>query len=203
MAPHAHQLQQRSYYQTSGGPQGTGQGGPQGGPGVRGPRWPQQGGGQMGGQRPQSQQYNPNYRGNAPRMQGQSGQQNARNPTATQGSRPMTATQAVQGGRGGAPRGGPTGGPRPTATGPGGQQFKYQNNTRNLPQSQQSVPTFSSANVVVNSGGSGGQGVSAGQQGIQVQGQEPLTASMLAEANPQEQKQMLGLNYLIIIFDLY
>jgi polyadenylate-binding protein len=188
MAPHAHQLQQRSYYQTSGGPQGAGQGGPQGGPGVRGPRWPQQGGGQMGAQRPQSQQYNPNYRGNAPRIQGQSGQQN-RNPTATQASRPMTATQAVQGGRGGGPRGGPTAGPRPTATGPGGQQFKYQNNTRNLPQSQQSIPTFSSANV--NSGASGGQ-AGAGQQGIQVQGQEPLTASMLAEANPQEQKQMLG-----------
>jgi polyadenylate-binding protein len=114
----------------------------------------------------------------------------------------MTATQAVQGGRGAGPRGAPTSGPRPTATGPGGQQFKYQNNTRNLPQSQQSVPTFSSANVV-NSGGAGGQGVSGGQQqGIQVQGQEPLTASMLAEANPQEQKQMLGLNYyLIIIFD--
>jgi len=30
------------------------------------------------------------------------------------------------------------------------------------------------------------------QQGIQIQGQEPLTASMLAEANPHEQKQMLG-----------
>jgi len=63
-----------------------------------------------------------------------------------------------------------------------GQQFKYQNNTRNLPQNsslQQSVPSFQSQQV-------------APQQGIAVPGQEPLTASMLAEANPQDQKQMLG-----------
>ena len=85
----------------------------------------------------------------------------------------------------GAPRGGAQGGQR--AQGPrapsGGQQFKYQNNTRNLPQNsglQQSVPSFQSQQV-------------APQQGIAVPGQEPLTASMLAEANPQDQKQMLGM----------
>lgn len=30
------------------------------------------------------------------------------------------------------------------------------------------------------------------QQAVHIQGQEPLTASMLAEATPQQQKQMLG-----------
>merc|ERR1712029_1092530 len=30
------------------------------------------------------------------------------------------------------------------------------------------------------------------QQAVMIQGQEPLTASMLAAAQPQEQKQMLG-----------
>ena len=30
------------------------------------------------------------------------------------------------------------------------------------------------------------------QQAVHVQGQEPLTATMLAAAQPQEQKQMLG-----------
>lgn len=82
------------------------------------------------------------------------------------------------------PRGQATQQPRaqsgPRAQGPGGQQFKYQNNTRNLPQSVQSVPSFQS------------QQVAQPQQGIAVPGQEPLTASMLAEANPQDQKQMLG-----------
>ena len=35
-------------------------------------------------------------------------------------------------------------------------------------------------------------GVPPPQQAVLVQGQEPLTASMLAAAPPQEQKQMLG-----------
>merc|ERR1712126_279585 len=35
-------------------------------------------------------------------------------------------------------------------------------------------------------------GVPPPQQAVLVQGQEPLTASMLASAPPQEQKQMLG-----------
>lgn len=33
------------------------------------------------------------------------------------------------------------------------------------------------------------------QPAVHVQGQEPLTASMLAAAPPQEQKQMLGKNH--------
>lgn len=179
MAPHAHQLQQRSYYQTSSGPQsGPGQQSGQ----LRGPRWPPQGG-QMQGQRPQTSQYNPNYRGGAPRLGGtqQTNTQIQRNAAPGQGSRGPMASGAPQGVPRGGPRGGQPGGPRQPST----QQFKYQNNTRNLPQG---------------SGQSGAGGVQTfisreaqqQQQGIQVQGQEPLTASMLAEANPQEQKQMLG-----------
>ena len=36
------------------------------------------------------------------------------------------------------------------------------------------------------------QAQSPAQQAVHIQGQEPLTASMLAAAQPQEQKQMLG-----------
>jgi len=176
MAPHAHQLQQRSYYQTNAGPQ-AGQGQPGGQ--VRGPRWPPQGG-QMG-QRPQSAQYNPNYRGGAPRVGQQ--QQSARNPTAGQGSRPGMGGPGGPQGVSRPPRGQQPGGPRQPSAGPP-QQFKYQNNTRNI--GQTSVPSFNPSST-----GRPDQQLQA-QQGIQVQGQEPLTASMLAEANPQEQKQMLG-----------
>lgn len=41
------------------------------------------------------------------------------------------------------------------------------------------------------------------QQGIQIQGQEPLTASMLAEANPHDQKQMLGERLFPLIHGMY
>jgi polyadenylate-binding protein len=66
--------------------------------------------------------------------------------------------------------------PRP----PHQQSFKYTPTVRNPP--QQMMP---------------GQVVPAGvapppQQAVVIQGQEPLTASMLAAAPPQEQKQMLG-----------
>lgn len=37
------------------------------------------------------------------------------------------------------------------------------------------------------------------QPAVHVQGQEPLTASMLAAAPPQEQKQMLGKNLRIML----
>jgi len=41
------------------------------------------------------------------------------------------------------------------------------------------------------------------QSAVHVQGQEPLTTSMLAEANPQEQKQMLGERLFPCIHGLY
>jgi len=72
------------------------------------------------------------------------------------------------------PRGPRVGGPRV------GQSFKYTPTARNPP--AQVMP---------------GQMVAPGgapppQQAVLVQGQEPLTATMLAAAPPQEQKQMLG-----------
>jgi polyadenylate-binding protein len=157
---HAHQLQNRSYYPNSGPQQG--QGGQASGQ-VR-PRWNQQSG--QGLPRQQSTQYSSNYRGSAPRGGGV-GQQ-----------RPMSGQPRSIGP---IPR---TGQPQQRAQTPArsGQQFKYQNNTRNLPSGQlgPSVPSFQS------------QQQQQPQQGIAVPGQEPLTASMLAEANPQDQKQMLG-----------
>ena len=39
------------------------------------------------------------------------------------------------------------------------------------------------------------QGVGSGSQAVHVQGQEPLTPTMLAAAPPQEQKQMLGTGF--------
>lgn len=52
--------------------------------------------------------------------------------------------------------------------------YKYTANMRNPPQA---MPMPTQAPV---------------QQAVHIQGQEPLTASMLAAAPPQEQKQMLG-----------
>jgi len=56
--------------------------------------------------------------------------------------------------------------------------YKYTANMRNPPQPQ-SVPQAVTQQAVA-------------QQAVHIQGQEPLTASMLADANAQEQKQMLG-----------
>jgi len=58
--------------------------------------------------------------------------------------------------------------------------FKYTPNTRNLPQQQQQYQQQIMQQHM------------APQQSILIHGQEPLTASMLAAAQPQEQKQMLG-----------
>lgn len=52
----------------------------------------------------------------------------------------------------------------------------------------------------------GGAGAGAGgppQQALHIQGQEPLTASMLSSANPQEQKQMLGERLFPLIRSMY
>jgi len=61
------------------------------------------------------------------------------------------------------------------------QSFKYTPTARNPP-----------AQVLPGPGMVAGPGVAPPQQAVVVQGQEPLTASMLAAAPPQEQKQMLG-----------
>lgn len=81
------------------------------------------------------------------------------------------------------PRGVVPGGPM-GAAGPGA-PFKYTPTMRNPPQpGQPPMPVP----------GPGGAGVpqAQAQQAIAIQGQEPLTTSMLAAATPQEQKQMLG-----------
>jgi len=54
--------------------------------------------------------------------------------------------------------------------------YKYTANMRNPPQAAMAIPAQTPSV----------------QQAVHIQGQEPLTASMLAAAPPQEQKQMLG-----------
>ncbi|GFT95244.1 polyadenylate-binding protein 1 [Nephila pilipes] len=56
--------------------------------------------------------------------------------------------------------------------------YKYTSNMRNPPQPQTVQQAVTQQAVA--------------QQAVHIQGQEPLTASMLADANAQEQKQMLG-----------
>jgi polyadenylate-binding protein len=72
---------------------------------------------------------------------------------------------------------------RPTSMQQGGphqQQYKFAQTARNMPQ-----PTSQYQQAMA-------QQTVAPQQSILIQGQEPLTTSMLAAAMPQEQKQMLG-----------
>jgi polyadenylate-binding protein len=64
--------------------------------------------------------------------------------------------------------------------GPHQQQYKFAQTARNMPQ-----PTSQYQQAMA-------QQAVAPQQSILIQGQEPLTTSMLAAAMPQEQKQMLG-----------
>ena len=47
------------------------------------------------------------------------------------------------------------------------------------------------------------QALAAAQPAVLIQGQEPLTASMLASAPPQEQKQMLGERLFPLIQGMY
>ncbi|MGH0161375.1 UNVERIFIED_CONTAM: hypothetical protein FKN15_048296 [Acipenser sinensis] len=127
------------------------------------PRWTTQ------GVRPQHFQGMPNaLRPSAPRAPTFS----AMRPTSSQGvprvmSTQRVATQAM--------------GPRPTAAAAaapgvrGVPQYKYAAGVRNPQQHLNTQPQ-----------------VSMQQPAVHVQGQEPLTASMLASAPPQEQKQMLG-----------
>merc|ERR1719259_285302 len=79
----------------------------------------------------------------------------------------------------------------PAMAGPRQASFKYTQSARNPP-----------GQVV------GGQMMPAGgapppQQAVMIQGQEPLTASMLAAAPPQEQKQMLGERLFPLIQRMY
>ncbi|XP_064484190.1 polyadenylate-binding protein 4-like [Ornithodoros turicata] len=108
------------------------------------------------------------------------------------------AQQQQQAPGGGAPRvmGQPA---RPTSLAPQAQQtgprpaYKYTQTMRNPPQAVavQQVP-FQAA----------GQ-TAAQQAAVHIQGQEPLTASMLAEATPHDQKQMLGERLFPLIHRMY
>ncbi|XP_042913680.1 polyadenylate-binding protein 1 [Parasteatoda tepidariorum] len=59
--------------------------------------------------------------------------------------------------------------------------YKYTSNMRNPPQQPQTAQQAAAA-----------QQQAINQQAVRIEGHIPLTPSMLAEANPQEQKQMLG-----------
>ncbi|XP_011708061.1 PREDICTED: polyadenylate-binding protein 4-like isoform X2 [Wasmannia auropunctata] len=91
-------------------------------------------------------------------------------------ARPITGQQAVGGANmqnrsmGGPAVGVSSGQSRPP-------NYKYTANMRNPPQAAMALSASSGPTV---------------QQAVHIQGQEPLTASMLAAAPPQEQKQMLG-----------
>ncbi|KAG8189297.1 hypothetical protein JTE90_019057 [Oedothorax gibbosus] len=98
------------------------------------------------------------------------------NPTAAQ-QQPNNARVTGMGPTAGQAR--PAAGMQP-ATGQGRPAaFKYTSNMRNPPQQQQIQQTQVQQSM-------------AAPQAVHIQGQEPLTSSMLAEANAQEQKQMLG-----------
>ncbi|KAG8258057.1 hypothetical protein J6590_036796 [Homalodisca vitripennis] len=112
-----------------------------------------------------------------------------RAPTAAQPSmrnaiaaRPITGQQpSIQG------RGGPIGSSQPVSVSAQGRpaNYKYTANMRNPPQP---MPVAQQAQV---------------QQAVHIQGQEPLTATMLAAAMPQDQKQMLGERLFPLIQRMY
>uniref|UniRef100_A0A1B6M666 PABC domain-containing protein n=1 Tax=Graphocephala atropunctata TaxID=36148 RepID=A0A1B6M666_9HEMI len=112
-----------------------------------------------------------------------------RAPTAAQPSmrnaiaaRPITGQQPnIQG------RGGPIGSSQPVSVSAQGRptNYKYTANMRNPPQP---MPVAQQAQV---------------QQAVHIQGQEPLTASMLAAAPLQDQKQMLGERLFPLIQRMY
>lgn len=67
--------------------------------------------------------------------------------------------------------------------------YKYTNNMRNPP--------------AVSGGGPAAAAAPVAQPAVHIQGQEPLTPSMLAAAMPQEQKQMLGERLFPLIREIY
>jgi polyadenylate-binding protein len=152
----------RFYNPNSGAPQGPGSSGPR-------PRWGNQ---PIRSMPPNQQSYNPNMRG--PRPSG--GAPRGMPPNQT---RPVTGAPNQQPQMAGSVRPGPR--PQQTnARGPGqsgAQQGQYK---------QGFVPGMRNNQM------GGAPGAPASQNSVNVPGQEPLTASMLAEAQPHEQKQMLG-----------
>jgi len=108
-----------------------------------------------------------------------------------QSARPITGQQpmGVPQGMGGRSMGMPQGGPVMPQPRPAG--FKFTPAMRNPP-NQGSLPSS------VGGAPSGGM-----QQALVVQGQEPLTASMLASAAPNDQKQMLGERLFPLIQRMY
>lgn len=186
-----HQMQQRGYYQGQGGPGG------QGSQQARTPRWP----GTQQVPRGASA-YNQAMRPGGPRAQIQSAGQGPRPgvpPTSgPAGNRPMA---------GGAPTAPVSMGPRPPRGAPnaniraaGGAQpqqmsYKFNPGIRNPP--PQMAPQQN------NLAGHGQVPTAPEASALHVQGQEPLTPSMLASADVQTQKQMLGERLYPSIYSMY
>jgi polyadenylate-binding protein len=107
-----------------------------------------------------------------------------------QSARPITGQQPMgPQGMAGRSMGMPSGGPALTQP---RQPFKFNAGMRNPPNQAGILP---SSVGVAPAGGI--------QQAVVVQGQEPLTASMLASAAPQDQKQMLGERLFPLIQRMY
>ncbi|EGI70257.1 Polyadenylate-binding protein 1 [Acromyrmex echinatior] len=100
-------------------------------------------------------------------------------------ARPITGLQAVSNNMQSRSMAGPAVGVSPGQSRPS--NYKYTANMRNPPQAAMALPTPSGPSM---------------QQAVHIQGQEPLTASMLAAAPPQEQKQMLGERLFPLIHDM-
>jgi len=118
----------------------------------------------------------------AGRQQGQGGQ-SAQANSIRNSARPITGQQQAAGIQG---RPIPGSGPAAQANQPRAANYKYTTNMRNPP--AQNVAMVAQPAPV---------------QAVHVKGQEPLTASMLAAAQPAEQKQMLGERLFPIIESMY
>lgn len=113
----------------------------------------------------------------------QQGGQNAQANAIRNSARPITGQQQAAGIQG---RPIPGSGPVQQANPARASNYKYTANMRNPP--AQNVPMVPQPTAV---------------QAVHVKGQEPLTASMLAAAQPAEQKQMLGERLFPIIESMY
>lgn len=138
--------------------------------------------------------------GQQPGFQAMQGQVRQRGPGAQQpvrgamGARPITGQQAAAAGGQRVPPmtaqvARPPAGMAPTGPPPRGPTYKYTAAMRNPP-----VPVATAQQAQV---------PQVPPQAVLVQGQEPLTASMLAAAPPQEQKQMLGERLFPLIQSMY
>ncbi|RWS07780.1 apoptosis-promoting RNA-binding protein TIA-1/TIAR-like protein [Dinothrombium tinctorium] len=191
MPTHAHaQLQQRNAYY----PGGQG-GGPLGGPNAqnqRNPRWP----GSQQVQRPPSQNYSNVRSGPRPTVSAPRAV-NSQSAGATS-ARPITGAPTVSQAQvpRGAPRVTPGTAPKVPPAGPQMTAFKYTPQIRN----PQITPQPQGAPQVA---GQVPPQTQIQQPAVHVQGQEPLTASMLAEAEPTEQKQMLGERLFPLIHNMH